>query len=405
MADRVVGMDVRTRVVQWPQDAPRGAVSRFLRENGVSRSWFYEVRRRAVEEGALAALQPRRRELATTRHSQAVPVEVEEIAVLIRKQLHDAGWDCGPVTVRHELQQRGINAPAASTLARIFTRRGMVVAQPQKRPRSSHRRFSFAMVHECWQLDSFEWPLTDGTIVAVFQLLDDHSRFLIASWVGPGERSVDAISVVDLGISRFQVPVLLLTDNGSAFNRTRMGHRTQLVEHLTALGCRPITGRPEHPQTQGKDERVHATLQRWLRRQPSAATIEDLAAQVAAFDEHYNFRRPHQSLQMRTPATAMATGPTAIPPLPLDVTAPTAPAVTTHRCRVNSTGSATVNYAKFQLGAEHRGTLITAVNSGNTVSFFDTKGHLIRSETLRPGVTYYSNGRPRGRRITTNCPD
>jgi hypothetical protein len=261
------------------------------------------------------------------------------------------------------------------------------------------------MVHECWQLDSFEWPLTDGTIVAVFQLLDDHSRFLIASWVGPGERSVDAISVVDLGISRFQVPVLLLTDNGSAFNRTRMGHRTQLVEHLTALGCRPITGRPEHPQTQGKDERVHATLQRWLRRQPSAATIEDLAAQVAAFDEHYNFRRPHQSLQMRTPATAMATGPTAIPPLPLDVTAPTAPAVTTHRCRVNSTGSATVNYAKFQLGAEHRGTLITAVNSGNTVSFFDTKGHLIRSETLRPGVTYYSNGRPRGRRITTNCPD
>src|SRR3712207_7471453 len=90
MADRVVGMDVRAQVVQWPQDAPRGAVSRFVREQQVSRSWFYEVRRRVVEEGTLAALQPRPRVPRTPRHRQAVPVEVEEIAVLLRKQLHDA---------------------------------------------------------------------------------------------------------------------------------------------------------------------------------------------------------------------------------------------------------------------------------------------------------------------------
>src|SRR3712207_8578214 len=122
MADRVVGMDVRARVVQWPRDAPRGAVSRFVREHQVSRSWFYEVRRRVVEEGELAALQPRPRQPRAPRAAQAVSVEVEEIAVLIRKQLHDAGWDCGPLTVRHELQRRGIKAPAASTLARIFTR-------------------------------------------------------------------------------------------------------------------------------------------------------------------------------------------------------------------------------------------------------------------------------------------
>jgi transposase InsO family protein len=383
-------------------------VSRFVREHQVSRSWFYEVRRRVVEEGELAALQPRPRQPRTPRHAQAVPVEVEEIAVLIRKQLHDAGWDCGPVTVRHELQARGIAAPAASTLARMFTRRGMVVAQPRKRPRSSHRRFSFAMVHECWQLDSFEWPLADGTIVAVFQLLDDHSRFLLASWVGLGERAADAIAVVDLGIRRFQVPVLLLTDNGAAFNQARLGRRTQLVDHLTALGCRPITGRPGHPQTQGKDERAHATLQRWLRRQPPADTVEELTAQIAAFDEHYNHHRPHQSLQMRTPAAVLAASPHAIAPsLPDTATTATtgAPAVTAHHRRVNNTGSVTVDHAKFQLGAEHRGTLVTAVNSGNTVSFFDAKGHLIRSQTLRPGVTYYSNGRPRGRRPKQKCPD
>src|SRR6478736_3935862 len=61
MADRVVPMDVRSMVVAWPEDAPRGAVARFVREHGVSRSWFYDIRSRARLEGTLAALQPRPR--------------------------------------------------------------------------------------------------------------------------------------------------------------------------------------------------------------------------------------------------------------------------------------------------------------------------------------------------------
>jgi putative transposase len=258
-------MDVRSLVVTWSEDAPRGAVARFVEEHGVSRAWFYEVRNRARSEGALAAMQPRSRS-SGVRHPQAIPVEVEELAVRIRKELADAGWDHGPLSVRHRLQELGVTAPAASTLARVFTRHGMVVPQPHKRPRSSYRRFEFDRVHECWQLDALEWALADGSRCAIFQLLDDHSRYLIASHVAPGERSVDAITVVRSGIERFQVPCLLLSDNGVAFNRDRLGHQTQLVALLTSLGCRPITGRPGHPQTQGKDERVHQTEPPWIRR-------------------------------------------------------------------------------------------------------------------------------------------
>ena len=46
----------------------------------------------------------------------------------IRKDLADQGLDHGPVTVRWHLQQTGLKAPAASTLARIFSARGMVTA-------------------------------------------------------------------------------------------------------------------------------------------------------------------------------------------------------------------------------------------------------------------------------------
>ena len=199
MADRVVGMDVRAMVVAWPAEAPHGAVARFCREHGVSRSWFYELRARAASEEALSALQPRPRLLAPMPH--ATPVEVEELAVRIRKELADGGLDHGPVTVRWHLQRLGVAAPAASTLARIFVRHGMVVAQPRKRPHAATRRFQAGAVHECWQLDAFDWELADGTVVSVLQVLDDRSRFLLACLAAPGETSQAAIEVVTAGPS------------------------------------------------------------------------------------------------------------------------------------------------------------------------------------------------------------
>lgn len=397
MADKVVPMDVRSMVVTWPDDAPRGAVTRFVAEHGVSRSWFYELRARTLVEGALAAMQPRPREPRTTRHRQAIPVEVEDLAVRIRKELADQGWDHGPVTVRHRLSELGVASPAASTLARIFVRRGMVMPQPQKRPRSSYRRFQFGMVHECWQLDGYEWRLRDDTLCTIYQLLDDCSRYLICSYCAVGgERSTEAITVVRRGIERFQVPRLLLSDNGTAFNQDRRGHTSQLVALLTQLGCRPITGTPRHPQTQGKDERVHATQQQWLRAQPAPHTVLELQALLAGFDEYYNHRRPHQALGMRTPAQALTAGPVAVSPLPPDPTPTQASPVTAEPRRVSAGGKITVNYAHIQLGHQHAGTTVSAVISKHTVTVFDSRGALIRTVVLVPGQRYHGNGKPRG---------
>lgn len=390
-------MDVRSLVVTWPENAARGAVTRFCKEHHVSRSWFYEVRARARQTGALAAMQPRPRR--ATRSAQAIPVEVEELAVTIRKDLADQGWDHGPVTVRHKLLELGVAAPATSTLARLFTRRGMVAPQPQKRPRSSYRRFEFGSVHECWQLDAFDWTLADRRECAVLQLLDDHSRFILASLAADGETAEAALAVVNKGIATYQVPQLLLTDNGSAFNQTRIGRTSQLVTHLEALGCRPITGRPGHPQTQGKDERVHATAQRWLSAHDRARSLEELQAQLDEFDHHYNHRRPHQSLRMRTPAQALADGPFAVPPTsPEPAPAPRDPSPEARRHTVQTNGKVSVRSIDIQLGHEHAGTQVTAVITGQNVSIFDAHGSHIRSLTLQPGKTYYSNGRPRGGR-------
>ena len=404
MADRVVPMDVRAAIVNWPKDAPRGAVSRFCQAAGLSRSRFYEIRERALLEGPLAAMAPRPRRYVEP-HPQATPVAIEDLAVAVRKELADQGLDHGPLTVRWRLQRMGLSAPATSTLARIFTRRGMVVPQPQKRPRSSYRRFEFGMVHECWQLDAFEWPLSadaqqPAVTCVIYQVLDDRSRFLLATHVGParaGENSADAIRVIDKALAAAaQTPCLLLSDNGSAFNQTRRGLTSKLVTHLKALGCRPITGRPRHPQTQGKDERVHQTLQRWLQAHP-AGSADDLQGVVDAFDEHYNHHRPHQSLGMKTPAQAMATGPVAIPPLPPDPGQPDALAPSTgaiaRQYKVGKNGNLNIRRRIIQMGLEAGGTTVTAVTTEATINVFDARGTHLRTVTLVPGQQYYGNGK------------
>jgi hypothetical protein len=127
-------MDIAVQIAAWPVDAPRGAVSRFCREYEVSRSWFYQVRARVAVEGVELGLQRRRR--SPDRSPLAIPIEIEEIAVRLRNELAEDGCDHGPITVRDRLLKLGITAPSQSTLSRIFTRRGMVVPEPRKRPRS-----------------------------------------------------------------------------------------------------------------------------------------------------------------------------------------------------------------------------------------------------------------------------
>jgi putative transposase len=397
-------MDIAVQVATWPADAPRGAVTRFCREYQVSRSWFYQVRARVAAEG-VEGLQ--RRPRPPGRSPLALPIEIEEIAVRLRKELAEDGCDHGPITVRDRLLKLGIAAPAVATLARIFARRGMVVPQPQKRPRSSYRRFEAALVHELWQLDAFEWPLRDGSPAVVFQLEDDHSRCAVASRAASGETSQDAIAVFDAGVAAYQVPCRLLTDNHVALNPTRRGIVGQLVSHVQMLGVTPITGRPHHPQTQGKDERLHATTLKWLQARPRAATLAGLQTQLDQFQHYYNHLRGHQALArdsaglLRTPAQAVAEDPVATPPTPPElkpvIRRRTRP-LTSRSVVVDGKGKINVSRKKIQVGGQRRGQTVQVIINGSQITILDADGQLIRTVTISPDTFYYGNGQPRGRR-------
>ena len=140
----------------------------------------------------------------------------------------------------------------------------------------------------------------------IFQLQDDHSRLAVASLVARAETSDAAVRVFDKGVRAYGVPQRLLTDNGASLNPTRRGRQGRLVDHVRALGVEPITGKPYKPTTHGAGTSASTpALLRWLDKQPLAATVAELQAQVDTFDRIYNTERPHQSLPGRaTPAQA-----------------------------------------------------------------------------------------------------
>jgi putative transposase len=306
---------IRLAIAQWPPEAPRGSVTTFCLEHSISRKTFYAIRKRALEEGQAAALEPRSRRPKNS--PSTITEEAKKQAVGVRAALESSGLDHGPINVHDKMTALGMDAPSILSMARIFRETGVARAEPRKKPRAAYRRFVHPASNTCWQLDATEYVLVGGRKCVIFQLIDDHSRYAVASHAAIGETSRDAIRVVRKAIKAHGVPQRLLSDNGVALNPTRRGILGQLVVYVSRLGVEPITGKPYKPTTQGKNERFHQTLFRYLEKQPIAANLRELQAQVDAFDVIYNTERPHQALPGRiTPLAAWEATTKADPPRP-----------------------------------------------------------------------------------------
>lgn len=388
----------------------------FCLEQGISRKTFYEIRKRAIVEGPAAALEPRSRR--PKRSPSTVDAAIVQDAIRVRAALEQSGLDHGPISVHDRMRALGLEpVPSTAALARIFRAAGVARLDPRKRPRASYRRFVYPAPNACWQLDATQYVLSGGRTCAIFQLIDDHSRLAIASHAARAETSEGALEVVKKGIAAHGVPQRLLTDNGVALNPARRGTISQLVAFAATVGIEPITGRPYHPTTQGKNERFHQTLFRYLDKQPLADTIPQLQAQIDAFDLIYNTQRPHQGLPGRTtPQQAWDATAKTEPPRPAHQRAPLPPLLPTTAARIDrapvtprpgvrallihSSGNVKVRRIQFHIDSRLAGHTVHVIETTDTVIFTDIDGNvLLERPWPAPGITYVSNGHPRGPRL------
>jgi transposase len=219
--------------------------SEVARDYRVSRRWVHELVKRFDAEGK-AGLQPRSRRPRTS--PQRTPPAVEQEVVELRKALAEQGLDAGAVTIAYHLEQRHGTAPSPATIWRILSRRGFVTPQPHKRPRSSYVRFETAMPNERWQADVTHYKLADGSEVEVLNLLDDHSRLLVASHARRVTKAADVVTTFHQAAAAHGFPASVLADNGAIFTAApRGGGRCAIELELARLGIAYRHSRPYNP--------------------------------------------------------------------------------------------------------------------------------------------------------------
>jgi transposase InsO family protein len=350
--------------------------------HGVSRSWVYECLARYRAEGD-QGLHPRSRRPHSS--PSRLAAEVQDKIVALRKDLARQGLDAGPHTIAWHLAGGGGPVPSVATIWRVLRRRGLITPQPQKRPRSSCTRFCAELPDERWQMDITHWQLADASTAEILNIIDDHSRFLIASAARRAYRAADVVTAFRRAASQHGLPASMLADNGAVFTAAPR-HGTCVIEgELLAAGITYRHSRPCHPQTCGKVERFHQTLKKWLTRQRPAATTRALQAQLDRFAAYYNTRRPHRAIGRATPAqayTARIKAAPAGPQIPIPA-----------HCRVrqdtiDTGGSVTLRYRSklYHIGAgrRHAGTKVTILIADLSVRILTRDGTPLRQLTLDP---------------------
>ncbi|WP_344118491.1 DDE-type integrase/transposase/recombinase, partial [Neomicrococcus aestuarii] len=257
------------RVIVLKIVAKQLTVTDAAREYGLSRRQIYRLLARYKQEG-LEAVEPRSRKPRS--NPAATPEIVRPRILSLRQKLSGEGLDAGPVTIAWHLEQEGYRPPSTSTIRRILHKAGLIIPEPQKRPRSSYIRCEAAQPNETWQSDFTHWRLADGTDVEILNWLDDHSRFLLSCRAHQPVTGNDVVATFLATTEQHGIPASTLTDNGRVYTARFGGGRNAFEYLLPLLGVRQKNGSPGHPQTQGKIERFHQTLKRWLSVRPVAHT-------------------------------------------------------------------------------------------------------------------------------------
>lgn len=354
---------------------------------GATRQWVHTLVTRYQTEGP-NGVTPRSK--APHSRPNSTPPAIRERIIELRQHLTRSGADAGPATIAWHLKREHLPTPAISTIRRILRQATLITPAPNKRPRSSYIRFEADLPNECWQADITHWHLTDGTRAEILDFLDDHARYLLDITAA---RTFDGPTVANTLhhlIERYGPPMSTLTDNGLVFT-TRLarnrGSKGGFEKVLDLHGIIQKNGRPGHPQTQGKIERFHQTLKRYLAAQPRPHSIEKLNHLLTQFQVWYNTQRPHRALGGRTPEEAYLALPKATP------TGKTQSEWRSRVDRVDTHGAVTLRYAgklrHLGVGRAHKGTpvLMLVHDRDVTISDLDT-GEILGEYHIDPAKNY-----------------
>lgn len=271
-------------------------VRSLCRSYGISPATAYKWLRRYEADG-LGGLGDR------SRRPQSSPAATRADTVSAVLAIRTAHPTWGARKIIAVLRRNGTAPPAASTITRLLHRHGLIDPDEALK-HQPWKRFEHEHPNDLWQMD-FKGDVPMGAHRCYpLTVLDDHSRFNLGLVACDNQRTLTVRAALTAIFRAYGLPQRMTMDNGSPWGGEHWKEQpyTALTVWLLRLGVGVSHSRPYHPQTQGKDERFHRTLNAELLRRH---IVSDLVQAQELFDHWrtiYNTERPHEALAMQVPA-------------------------------------------------------------------------------------------------------
>ena len=344
------------------------SISQVAEKVGVSRQTLHAWLARYEAQG-LEGLVDRSHRPVSCPHQMPAAVE----AALLELRRSRPYW--GPRRLVFELAKRRVRpVPSESAAYRALVRAGMIDPAVRDRRSRKWKRWERGAAMELWQMDVVGgFPLADGTSAKALTGIDDHSRMCVCARLMARERTRAVCDGLRAALAAYGAPQQILTDNGKVFTG-RFNHPP--VEVLFDAICRQngiehLLTQPRSPTTTGKIERFHRSLRaEFLSNKPAFTNLKTAQQALDEWVDYYNSARPHQSLNMTTPAQRFTA--TASPACPSD----SAPAGVDRdgqdwvSRRVTTNGVVSVAWQQVCVGAHYAGARCDVHVDGELLRFW-----------------------------------
>ncbi len=302
-------VDERTRFV-LEYDSGSFTMAELCRIYGIARKTGYVWVERYEVEG-LAGLKDRCN--GAGNHPNQTDSGIEERIVQL-KHAHPS-WGAKKLRAHLLAKKKGVKWPVVSTFGEILRREGLSTPQ-RKRLRIPLYTKPFEKVekaNQIWCADFKGWFRTGkGERIDPLTMTDAHSRYLLRCQSVEKTNTEQVQAIFAAAFREYGLPQRIRTDNGAPFASRAIAGISRLSIYWMKLGIAPERIKPGHPEQNGRHERMHRTLKAETAKPPAA----NRRAQQKAFDrfrQQFNEERPHEALQLKTPASCYQSSPRIYP--------------------------------------------------------------------------------------------
>jgi putative transposase len=273
------------------------SMTHICKQYGISRKTGYKWCKRFLDQGEEGL-----KDISKAPHAPNSCYTDKQIDIAIDLKLKRRTWGPKKILAKLEELYPDQSWPSPTRLYEIFKDHHLVTSRRIKgRVPATAPLGNLTACNDTWAVDLKGWFLTgDGRKCEPLTITDCFSRYLIRC-THLNKHSADYLwPIFDEAFREYGLPNRIRSDNGPPFGSTGVGRLTSLSVNLIKAGVIPEWIQPGHPEENGRHERFHLTLKQDVATPPKAT----LALQIQAmnqFQKDYNFERPHEALNMKTP--------------------------------------------------------------------------------------------------------